>query len=161
MKNKREFENLKTEQKIYALSLWREGIPISDIAKDLKKSRETIYRWIHHSDQVLASGRKRSRQAIDHNSKNKIIEAFILLKRPSMRKLQSTLQNIYLLYFSPSQLRRALMKWGLYSYEPSQVFDSLMKFQVSQKLKPKTSSDEPHAVGSSPKSLEHSSRPVV
>ncbi|MDB5037270.1 MAG: hypothetical protein JWQ35_798 [Bacteriovoracaceae bacterium] len=152
----RNFENKKTEAKVEALKLWREGKKISVIARELKKSRETIYRWISAAD-LLSKGRSRERNGIDPISKNKIIEAYILLKAPSMERLNSALKNIYMIHLSTSQLRRALKKWGLSSYEPSNLFDSMIKYQASSKDRVKASVDGGRAVEISPKSAEHSS----
>ncbi|MBN8461686.1 MAG: helix-turn-helix domain-containing protein [Dechloromonas sp.] len=134
MKTKlREFEYSKTEAKIQATRLWKEGVPISQIAKDTQKSRETIYRWLKQIDHKLAKHSSRKRKSLDEQARFRLIEVFILLKRPKMPKLQKVLKSLYHIELSQPQLRRFLKKFGLSFYRPSAFYDHLLRqqFEIS------------------------------
>jgi transposase len=126
----REFRESKTELKVYVTHLWKAGTPISQIAKDTGKSRETIYRWIKQMDHRLSKSSSRRRQIVDEQTKFRILEMFILLKCPKMPRLKKTLNSLFHIQLSESQLRRLLKKWGMNSYKPSSFFDSILRQQA-------------------------------
>lgn len=154
MKKLRTFETEKIEEKIYALTLWRDGVPIVSLARELGRSRETIYRWIKESQVLLEKNKSRKRSSIDDSTKFKIIETFILLKRPSVRKLSIALEAIFFIRISPSQLRRSLARWGFQNYKPSAFFDLMVSNRARILDAPKISFDELPSQKISAKSFE-------
>lgn len=129
---KRFFETKKSEQKAKALHLWRLGKKVAHISKECEVSRETIYRWIESMDRKWSAPTKRARQTVDLSIKSRIVEAFFILKFPSMPLLKRVLEANYHLRLSESKLRRLLQKWDLYMYEPSAMHDSLIRFQFDR-----------------------------
>ncbi len=154
----RQFETTKSEKKLNVISSWKSGKSISEIAKEHALSRPTIYRWLELADQKFACDSQRKRIVVDESVRFMIIEAFVLLGAPSMRRLSEALQNIYFIHLSPSQLRRYLQKWNLFEYKTSRVFKSLLRYQAQPKSDLKKKVDGTRAEGSSHKSFEHSER---
>jgi|GEM_PF-4583374 len=122
---KRYFDNQKSEAKTEAIRRWKNGESVQKIAKDLLKSRPCIYRWIKEADQRLSKNSKRCRQSVDELTHDRIIESYILLKKPSMTKLSKALAYYFHIQLSASQLRRLLEKWNLKNYQPSPLYDRL------------------------------------
>lgn len=129
---KRTLETDKSEQRLEALHRWKSGEKISFISRELSISRESLYRWIKESSVRLAARRKGSRKIIDELSRVRIIETYILLKRPSIELLRKMLNAHYHMIWSSSQLRRYLKVWGFGSYRPSSFFETI----ISQRKKP-------------------------
>lgn len=127
----RSFTSDRAEKKLLALHLWKSGSQVTEISARLMCSRETIYRWLKDVENRLGSRAKRSRSLVDRATQWKIIEAYILLAKPSAATLSDALKNLYHLNFSPSQLRRWLKKWGLDSFRPSPLASTLLKMRES------------------------------
>lgn len=151
------FETSKSEQKRRALVAWSEGVSIADIAKELEISRDTIYRWIRESEKLLGKRLRRASNKLDARTKAQIIEAFILLKAPSMAALRKVLERYYFIRLSESQLRRSLEKWGLKSFQPSPLFESLSRDRMSILASVKNSGGATQAAESFLSELERSS----
>lgn len=123
----RKFEAEKAEVKLKALHAWKSGEKITAIAKNLQRSRETIYRWVNQSQKNLSAKSKRHRHQIDKSTQWKIIEAYILLGKPSVRVLMECINELYGIRLSSSQVRRSLKRWGLDSYQPSSFASILIE----------------------------------
>ena len=153
--NKLSYKKLKNETSKYrdrfrAIRAFESGETIAKISRDLKKSRLTIYRWLHSASDSLASRKTTKRETIDEQSGNRIIELYILYKKPSMKKLSQSLRESFGMKIHPAKLRRFLMKKNLWLWTPSLFFDSALRSQVAD-LSPKS---ELHAVdvgGSDPR----------
>ena len=152
----REFEKEKTEQKIYAIALWKDGISIAQIAKEVGKSRDTIYRWVKKSDRDLSQNARRKRVLVDSVTKGKIIELYVILKRPSIQKLSESLRTYFAISLTPSQLRRYIKRWGMDEYRPSRLFNSLVLQQAAVLSPSKRAGDKSRVEGSAHRSPEHS-----
>lgn len=123
----RYFENKKVEPKAEVIRLWKEGEKVSEIAKKISVSRDTIYRWLEGVDKNLAAPTKRTRHLVDERTRFKIIELYILMRAPSMRVLSEELASVFAIRLSPSQLRRYLIKWKIFDYKCSQAFESIIR----------------------------------
>jgi len=121
----------KASDRLKSIRYWQDGMSITEISNTLKCTRQTIYRWLQSVDQRLSKNESRKREDFSVEDKNKIIEAYILCKRPSMRVLSEILLAVFGLKIPPTRLRRALRRWNLDSYRPSGTFDSLKRYQHS------------------------------
>lgn len=122
----------KSREKFKAIQAFEMGTSVSEIARSLHKSRLTIYRWLHGAHAELSQRKKTPRKNIDGQSENKIIEVYILLKKPSMRKLNTVLHSVFGIKVHPAKLRRFLIKRGLWSWEPSAYFDLIHQSLASK-----------------------------
>lgn len=123
---KREVETPHSDLKLQALARWKSGDKIAGIARDLQISRETMYRWVKEADEKLKR-RSRRVQVVDHATQLKIIEAYVVLKAPSMAELKRIVESLYHLQVSTHQLRRWLIKWGWGSFQPSKLLAQHIK----------------------------------
>lgn len=158
---KRIFDNQKTEAKVYALKSWKEGKKISEIARELNKTRSTIYNWLAKADQKLSKDSSRRRLHIDTQTKNRIIELYVLMKKPSIEKLRKALVYYFHIQLSTHQLRRYLSKWGMADYEPSALFDTFKNSSIELLAAADSAYDETRQKESSPKSPEGFSPPFL
>jgi transposase len=85
---KKKFETIQSERKRRALVAWSEGKKVSAIAKELECSRDTIYRWVKGVEKDWSKRQRSSSQKLDSLSRSRIIEAYILLKCPSVAVLR-------------------------------------------------------------------------
>lgn len=113
-----------------AIQLWKEGLKVTEIASRLECSRGTVYRWIKNAGEKL-SKTYRARQTIDPITKSRVLELYILLKRPSMRVLSEKLAYYFHIHIKPHQLRRYLIAWGFYDFQPSPLFVNILSESVS------------------------------
>ncbi len=119
----------KSKQRFQAIQLFENKVSIAQIAKDLGRSRLTIYRWLDRAHIRLSSREKRVSKKVEPSVENRIIEAFILFKRPSMKELSSLLETYYAIRLHPAKLRRFLITKNLFSWKPSALFESILKFR--------------------------------
>lgn len=124
---KRFFENKKSEEKWKAVEAWKRGEGISSIASNLGRSRITIRRWLRDSDQKLARNSSRSRLKVDQLTKSRVLELYVLMKRPSIPRLKEALGFHFHIHFSEPQLRRLIKRWNFDCFRPSPLYDSLRK----------------------------------
>lgn len=124
---KRDFENKKSDKKTLALQLWRENKKVAEIAKNLHVTRATVYRWVETADKKLSEPDRRSRLSIDVATKSRILELYVLLKKPSMTRLSEALDSYFHIRLSPHQLSRYLKRWGWDCFSPSALFDSVAR----------------------------------
>lgn len=124
---KRNFENKKSDKKTQALQLWRENRKVVEIAKSLQVTRATVYRWIEGLDKKLSEPDRRSRLSIDVATKSRILELYVLLKKPSMMRLSEALDSYFHIRLSPHQLSRYLKRWGWNCFSPSALFGSVCR----------------------------------
>ena len=122
----RDLSKPKSNIKLEALSRWKRGERIQRISTDLQISRETIYRWIKRSDEVLSKTLPKRTTAIDQTTKSRIWELYFLLKRPSMSALSQALQHHFSIEIPSFTLRRYLKKWGLGDYHPSALWEVIL-----------------------------------
>lgn len=163
MKKNRLFENKKSEEKILATSLWKGGASIQKIAHEIKRSRGTVYRWLRRVDEDLSKPKKRKRISFDRDTKNKILEIYILMKKPKIPQLQSVLNKLFHIQLTQPQLRRWIRKWNLDDYRPSVFFDILIQERALTLKKDPSMRDRGGAFagGSFGKSTESFSHPGV
>ncbi|TVQ78451.1 MAG: hypothetical protein EA369_07020 [Bradymonadales bacterium] len=158
-KNNKQFETKLSEQKRRALVAWSEAQPIQSIARDLGVSRETIYRWIRESERKLAQTKRLRKERLDEQSRQQIVEAYILLKAPSLRVLRKVLSRYYFIQLTEAQLRRLLGKSGLWGYSPSPVYESFSRQRDLILESLDKTSDRVLEKGIAPKWSEHFSAP--
>jgi transposase-like protein len=127
------FENSKSGLKSKAIELYRRGEKVSEIARQLQCTRETIYRWLRSSDKSLSATKPRSKKEWSPQVLHLVLEFYILLGAPSLRVLQVELLKSAQLQLSQAQLRLILKKRGVYEWEPSAHFNRLLREQVFQK----------------------------
>lgn len=151
----RRFGNQKADRRAWAITAWKMGEKVSQIARDLGVGRGTIYRWVRLSEARLSKNPRASKFYLDSTTKSRIIEAYVVLKRPSIRKFSESLESIYGIRISSPRLRRAIKKLGLDVYRPSALLDSLMRFQIQSLSSVNESSAKTLAVESSHRSSEH------
>lgn len=116
--------------KMEALALFLEGVPLSDIARRVSRSRGTVYRWVSAGAQSLAKNSSRKRIVIDEVTGSRIIELYVLLKRPSLRRLSEELKKIFYIEKSPAQLRYFIKRSKLDQFRPSTSFDSIIRMRT-------------------------------
>src|SRR4051812_5278001 len=104
----RNFGNTKAEMKALAILAWKGGMPIAEIARELGVSRPTVYRWMEKASHALAKNASRVHQKIDLQTKFRIVELFIVLKAPSLQKLQTHLLSLFHIRLTTAQIRYAL-----------------------------------------------------
>lgn len=131
---RRRFENTKSEEKSLAIEAWKRGTSMAEIAKNLKRSRATIYNWLRDADQKLSQSRKRSRLQIDTLTKSRVLELYVLFQRPSCKDLSLALRLFFSIQLSPSQLRRYLKRWGYDVFRPSPFYKSLRRARNLREL---------------------------
>jgi len=123
---KRDFEIIKSQRKLEALTRWRSRDPITAIAEDLKVTRDTIYRWIRESESRLSRRQPRTRKRIDGQTRYRIIELYILLQKPSLASLSKKLSELYHLKYSQAQLKYWLKLWEMAEFSPSPFFGEIL-----------------------------------
>jgi len=138
----RDLQKEKSNKKLEALSRWKRGEKIVQISRDLRVSRDSVYRWVSRSNEVLSQSVSKRSISVDTLTKYKIIEAYFLLKRPSMVKLSGALKHHFGLKIPAFSLRRYLKKWGLFDYKPSPFFDIILLEQGWRRVSSSTSFDE-------------------
>ena len=121
----------KSRLKFKAIQAFESGASVSAIARQVGKSRLTIYRWLHGAHRTLSVRKGVSRKGIDLHSANRVIELYILLKKPSMQKLAQALADLFAIRLHPATLRRFLIKRGLSTWRPSPFFDLVCQSRVS------------------------------
>src|SRR4051812_20037176 len=116
-KQNRTFEKEKSEKKGEAIRLWKSGRSVTQIARELSVSRDTLYRWIKTLDHDLSQSRTRSRVQWDPITRDRILELFILLKAPAIPILNRLLRELFHIRYSDVQLRYGLKKMGVYHFK--------------------------------------------
>ena len=129
-KLKSKSDNSKSLQKMEAITLFLEGVPLSEIARKFSKSRGTIYRWVSSSARSLSKNSSRKRMVVDEITASRIIELYVLLKRPSLRKLSEELKKIFFIHKSQAQLRYFIKRSKLDLFKPSASFDSIIRMKT-------------------------------
>lgn len=129
---KRNFETIKSDKKLEALSRWKQRQKITQIAEDLRVARDTIYRWVKDSENRLGKRAPRRKKQIDSQTRFRIIELYMLLRKPSLAVLSKKLEFFYHLRFSPAQLKYWLSQWDVHSISPTPFFDEI----ISSEAKP-------------------------
>ncbi len=130
----RVFENQKTEVKYRAIEAWRNGKKITEISRDLNRSRATIYSWLKAADEALSRPSTRSRLQIDSLTKSRVLELYVLFERPSCRDLSLALQILFSINLSASQVRRYLKRWQFDHFQPSSFFSSLKRARSLEEI---------------------------
>lgn len=153
LSKKRYFDNQKSNDKLRALQLWGRGESITDIAIELQKSRSTVYAWISKAEKSFSQKRSGSRLQVDRTQKSRILELYVLLKRPSIRKLREALKFHFHIEYSEPQLRRYLRQWGFDCFRPSPLYERI-RSQAVTKILAETRSDEGSSRESDPKWIE-------
>lgn len=118
-KIQRNFETEKAARKLQAIHLWKAGKKMTEIARSLECSRETVYRWLKLTESGFSAKSKRNRFRLDEMTKCRILETYVLMGRPSVASLHRELQGRYAIMYSMPQLRRMLKRFGWSSYRPS------------------------------------------
>lgn len=129
------------EQKILAIAMKKEGKSIASIAKELNKTRATIYSWLKLAPEKLSRNASRNRIMMDSFTASRIIELYVLLARPSVRELKERLSEIFAIKKTETQLRFFLKKRGLDQFKPSSAFFMIMNLKVAEKSSSKTEID--------------------
>ncbi len=153
----RDLKNSKSNVRAEALRLWKSGWSISEIARNVQKSRETIYRWVKMSDQDLAKRKTRERKTLDQTTRFRILELMVLGRSPSMKKLAQQLDHFFHIQLTEVQLRYFLKKIDFYDYKPSAFYSVIQEISNSKREKKESVRDRRPDVGIAHKSPEHSS----
>lgn len=138
----RKLQQTKSNLKLEALARWKAGESITQISKDLNVSRDSIYRWSRTADKNLAKSLPKRSIAIDLDTKNRILELYFLLKRPSMSELSRQLKYHFSIEIPAFSLRRYLKKWGLFEYRPTRFFEIILLEQGWRRVASDSAADE-------------------
>jgi transposase len=122
----RQLHQSKSNLKLEALARWKAGESITQISQELGISRDSIYRWSKAADAYLAKALPKRSSSIDRETKDKILELYFLLKRPSMNELSQALKHHFSLQIPAFSLRRYIKKWGLFDYQPTRFFEIIL-----------------------------------
>lgn len=114
---KRELRSSKSDQKLEALSLWKNGAAISEIAKQVRVARSTIYRWVEESDKKLIKRTRKKNNKLSKADQIRIVEHYFILRKPSMRFMSDYLLKEFNFKIDPQKIYRLLKEKDLLSPE--------------------------------------------
>jgi len=130
----RKMINKKSDQKAGAISLWKSGKKITEIARQLNVSRHSVYRWIRLAEVQLKRKKRQSPAKLDIKLITMSIELSVLMRGPSIKKLSSALYSFFGVQIHPAKLRRILIDKSIYPYKPSSQYLSIESNYKNNKI---------------------------